>query len=57
MNLIYCYYEKKKLVNIYNEFIKENNNKNVNEIYKYILEYSEVKQNDKKLKNILEYNK
>lgn len=57
MNLIYCYYEKKKLVNIYNEFIKENNNKNVNEIYKYILEYSEVKQNDKKLKNILEYKK
>lgn len=57
MNLIYCYYEKKELVNIYNEFIKENNNKNVNEIYKYILKYSEVKQNDKKLKNILEYNK
>lgn len=57
MNLIYCCYEKKELVNIYNEFIKENNNKNVNEIYKYILEYSEVKQNDKKLKNILEYKK
>lgn len=57
MNLIYCYYEKKELVNKYNEFIKENNNKNVNEIYKYILEYSKVKQNDKKLKNILEYKK